>query len=441
MNLKRLNNIETICCESGLKIQIVKKDKFLKKFAAFAVPFGSSVASFIDENGEKTDIIPGTAHYLEHCVFTRDEEGGLMGRLSALGCSTNAYTSYSHTLYFFSCSSFNSFSTAFRLYLESIAAASLSDERIDAEREIIGAELDMYRDDPSSRIYSSLMSNLYINHAAKYDIGGTRESISRISGCYLEKVRSFFYRPGLMSAVISGDFSPDQINELKGIADVILKTGSGTEGRTLKVTEPKLVLKPELRLELNLNNSNFMTGVKDTIFNSSCISSFDELKRSYSSELFLESIIGESSEAYQRFYEQSLVNDSLSVSYSIDTDFALLIISGEAEDPDGTSDLLLDFLRSCVSGGKTAYNEENAREIFEIQKKAELGHFIRRFDGVDSSGMIVARLALRGLEAEDMLSALEEADFDFGKSCLDFILNDGLKVKVTAYSKDRIGSC
>ena len=97
----------------GFSLQYIPKLKFSKKFASILVPFGS-VNSSVRFNDEISDFPAGSAHYMEHCIFSKDESGGLLARLSSLGASANAYTSNTHTLYYFT--SVENFFDSLKLY-------------------------------------------------------------------------------------------------------------------------------------------------------------------------------------------------------------------------------------------------------------------------------------------------------------------------------------
>jgi predicted Zn-dependent peptidase len=145
----------------GLLVKVLPRPGFSRRFAAVTIPYGSIHTTFTD--GRQTWHVPaGTAHFLEHCIFSRDDGGGLLGRLSELGASANAYTTHSHTMYYFS--TVHHFDEALELYLDAILQPYLGEDRIEAERPVILSELDQYMDDPDTRCYMQLMENLYANH-------------------------------------------------------------------------------------------------------------------------------------------------------------------------------------------------------------------------------------------------------------------------------------
>ena len=102
--------------QSGFHVSFIAKPGFVRKFAAFGIPYGAADLRFTSEADfhryreakaeAKTDLPPmeivevatGSAHYLEHCIFSQDNEGGLMVQISALGVQANAFTGDSETV-------------------------------------------------------------------------------------------------------------------------------------------------------------------------------------------------------------------------------------------------------------------------------------------------------------------------------------------------------
>jgi predicted Zn-dependent peptidase len=88
--------------ESGLKIIISPKKGFSKTCMMFGTSFGSVVNRYINENKEEIVLPDGIAHFLEHKLF-ESEEGDAFTKYAQTGGNANAYTSFNHTVYYFSC--------------------------------------------------------------------------------------------------------------------------------------------------------------------------------------------------------------------------------------------------------------------------------------------------------------------------------------------------
>ncbi len=132
---------------------MIPRTGFSRKFAAISIPFGS-VNDSVRTDGGRIRLPAGTAHYMEHCIFSKDENGGLLSRLSSMGANANAYTSFDHTMYYFTSS--ENFSEILDVYAKAVMEPYLGQDRIDAERDIIIQELKMYKDNPDSRAFNEI---------------------------------------------------------------------------------------------------------------------------------------------------------------------------------------------------------------------------------------------------------------------------------------------
>ena len=87
--------------ESGVKIFIMPKAGYGKKYAMFATKYGSCDTEF--EIDQKTVKIPdGTAHFLEHKLFDMPDGSDAFGKFSKMGANANAFTSFGVTADHFS---------------------------------------------------------------------------------------------------------------------------------------------------------------------------------------------------------------------------------------------------------------------------------------------------------------------------------------------------
>lgn len=413
----------------GLTLLFLPKPGFVRKFASFGVPFGSIHQSLRDDTGEVMDIAAGSAHYLEHCIFSRDEEGGLLGKLAALGCHANAYTSYTQTVYYFSGT--HAFSEAFHLYLDALLHPYLEEDRIDAERSIIGAELDMYNDDPDAFAFKQLMKQLYLKHGAKEDIGGTRASIECITSERIKKIWSTFYSPANMRIVITGDFSEEEQVQLLTELDLSLRSQTWPSQHSHElIDEPAALLSHKLELQLDVENPSFLLGIKDPYpFAKKPLSKEEIAARSMAVSLYLDSVIGESTALYAELYDAGLINDSFNAGYYCEDDFAFLLLSCETERASETAPLVLERLRKAI------LEDEAPEALFLVQKKVALGHYLRALDNVESLGMTATQAAMSGLPMEAYAKIIDQVSIPVAKERLHFIHDDQLCVELLVRAK------
>ena len=87
--------------DNGLTVYICKKEGFEKKIGLFGTKYGSLINDFVDiTTGKRIQVPDGIAHFLEHKLFEK-EGANALDLFSKMGVSSNAYTSFDQTVYFF----------------------------------------------------------------------------------------------------------------------------------------------------------------------------------------------------------------------------------------------------------------------------------------------------------------------------------------------------
>ncbi|HAL74642.1 MAG TPA: hypothetical protein DCM45_06085 [Clostridiales bacterium] len=385
----------------GLIVKFIPRPGFARKFAAVTVPYGSVHVKFKDEQ-QILSVPAGTAHFLEHCVFSRDEGGGLLGKLSALGASANAYTSHTHTLYYFS--AVRHFDEALDSYLDAILNPYLETDRVEAERPVILSELDQYHDDPETRCYNSLIENLYENHPVRLDIGGTAESVQAITSEDLKQVWRNFYKPCRLSMTLAGDLDENLI--LHSLQDRLNSWTGSQKNRAMPLLpdEPAFPAQKEITLHMDVSTPSFLVGIKDPlILPGQEMNGRDLVARQRAARLLLDTLISPVSPLFDQLYSQGLINDSFGFHYSCEENFAFLACGGESTKPEKAAEAIRNGLISYFNAGIDS-------NLFEIQKRAAAGDFVRSLDSVEHSGMVQAQCNLHDIDLFDYPEIYDNID-------------------------------
>lgn len=401
--------------ESGLVIKLLPRPGFSRRFAAITVPYGSIHTTF--NVGNKTIHVPaGTAHFLEHCIFSRDDNGGLLGGLASLGASANAYTSHTHTLYYFT--TVYHFEQALELYLQAIFTPYLERDRVEAERPVVLAEIDQYQDDPDSRCYNNLLSALYSCHPVREDVGGTPESVSQITDADLKTVWRSFYRSDQIILTLSGDLDEDRLlTLLTGILEEKTARPSYSRPKPIFLPEPLLPTSSGNSLRMDVKTPSFLVGFKD-----SSVRPGQELKgrrlvtRQRGVRLYLNSILSPVSPLYDHLYGSGLINDSFGFHYSCENNHAFLVCGGESSQPEQAA-------AAVIEGLIDHFSMEPDEHLFDIQKRAAAGNFLRSLDSVEHSGLVEAQCSLHEIDLFDYPKIYDMIDCATARSMTNFLEN------------------
>ena len=199
--------------KNGLKIYVVPLENVNNTYVTYSTRYGGKDNKFVPIDGEEMIEVPmGIAHFLEHKMFETEEGIDVFNFFSERGSNCNANTNSKKTTYLFSGP--NAFYENLEFLLTYVESPYFTDENVEKEKGIIEQEIMMYQDNPYSRMYETLMYNLFINHPLKYPTIGTKESIYKITKEDLYTCYNTFYNPSNMFIVVTGNVDPDETIKL-----------------------------------------------------------------------------------------------------------------------------------------------------------------------------------------------------------------------------------
>jgi len=385
--------------KSGLKAFLIPKKGYSKKYATFATHYGSINNEFIIPCEENVTRVPdGIAHFLEHKLFEQ-KDGSVMDKFSKLGSNPNAYTSFSQTVYLFSCT--DKFSENFQLLLDYVQNPYITEESVEKEKGIIGQEIRMYEDDPNWRSFFNLLGAFYKSHPVKIDIAGTIESISKINREILYKCYNTFYHPSNMIICVVGDLEPESVFEQ--VEKNIKYSESLGEIKRIFPEEISSLNKDYVEQFLAVSTPLFQMGFKD---DPTGLSGLESLKREVAVKILLEMIMGKSSALYNELYSQGLINNTFEFDYNIEENYAFSMFGGESQDPFKVKDYISGKIEELHKTGLD-------RESYERIRKAVKGRFLRRFNSVENISHLFISVYFRGVNVFDYLDVYDKMNFEY----------------------------
>lgn len=378
---------------SGLDIYVAPKQGYSSQYAIFGTKYGSIDNLFL-ENGQKTAVPAGIAHFLEHKLF-ESEDGDAFSRFAKTGASANAYTSFDRTCYLFSSTS--NFKDSLEILLDFVQHPYFTEKTVQKEQGIIGQEIKMYDDDPNWQVFFGLLRSLYLSHPVKIDIAGTTESISQITSDLLYKCYHSFYNLNNMVLCVAGDVDPSLVS---GVADAYLKPAPAMQVESVFETEPEAIVTHRTEKKLSVAMPLFNIGFKDKPSEG-----FESAKNEMITEVLLEIICGDASPFYRRLYDKGLINFSFSSQYFIGRSFAATVIGGESRDPDAVAEEFMKETRALTTGGI-------AKADFDRAKKAVFGRLAAHYDSVDDVANGIAGSRFAGLGPFDLVDAAAQVTLE-----------------------------
>lgn len=381
--------------DSGMDVFVLPR-KYNKKYAVVGVKYGSVDNEFIVPGKDESVVVPaGIAHFLEHKMF--DEEwGNAFERFSQLGASANAYTSYTVTAYLFSAT--EGFWESFELLLDFVQQPYFTPESVEKEKGIIQQELMMIEDDPERKMFSSLLQGLFQRHPVRIEIGGTVDSIAKITPELLYDCHRTFYHPANMAVCVVGDVDPDEVT--KRVRQDLQGRSYEPQGeiRRIMPTEPPEVYRPQVETRMLVSRPRLGIGFKEV---GPPLKGKDLLRRETATNLLLQAILGRSSSLYSELYEVGLIDDQFGLRYYASEHFGFTMIEGETEAPDVLYQRIAEGLAKARDEGVTL------AELERLRKKT-IGRLINAFDSSDYVANSVLGYHFEGNSLGDYLDVLQD---------------------------------
>ena len=354
---------------NGLTVCVVPRKGFTKRLAYFVTDYGS-VHTQYSLDGKDYQSPAGVAHYLEHKMFDLPGNRDVSAEFAALGASTNAFTSYDMTAYYFSCT--ENFDACLRLLLEFVSTPYFTEESVEKERGIIDQEIGMNEDAPDSVVFENLVRAMYARHPIRVPILGTRETIRQITPEVLYSCHRAFYAPGNMLLCVVGDVDPEAVAR---IAEQQLGREALPVGKKQKDwAEPMTCPRPEITAKMEVAMPMF-----NLAFKCEPLGTGDgAIREEMVADLAAEALFGESSELYLKLYEEGLIDSSFGGGFETIDGCAMLLCSGDSEDARAVREAILAQAEKLTREGLQ-------EEDYLRMKRSALGRRIRGLDSFDAT--------------------------------------------------------
>lgn len=402
---------------SGLPIYVWPKEGYVSSYAVFATDYGAIDTAYIDpETGKTVELPAGIAHYLEHKLF-ENEECDAFERYAKTGANANAYTSFDHTAYLFSCT--QNLTESLEILLDFVQDPYFTEQTVEKERGIIGQEIRMCEDSPSRTVFCNLLTALYHRHPVRIDIAGTVDSIAEITpellyGCY-----ESFYDLQNMVLSVSGNVTCEQVEE---VADCLLKPSRGNVPPRAPVVEPHTAAQARIEVRMPVAEPLFYLGYKVPLDGMK-----SESPQALAAAEVLQEILGSrANPLYADLMRRGLINASFGLEYFDGPGYGVWILGGESKDPEAVCEAFRAEIVRLKREGVTS-------EEFEAARNAVYGRLVSQFDNVESCGDLVLEAhfaerspfaALDAVASLDVEAVYERIERDFAEdaSALSLVL-------------------
>lgn len=365
-------SIHKTVLKNGLEVYICVKKGFTKKIGMFGTKYGSINNDFIDIiTGKRINVPDGVAHFLEHKLFEQEGSNAL-DLFSKEGISSNAYTSFDQTVYFFE--TIDKFQKGLEMLIKLVKTPYFTDENVKKEQGIIGQEISMYDDDPNFNVYFNTLRAMYVNHPIRIDIAGTIDSISKIDKDVLYKCYKTFYNPNNMFMVIVGDIDVDSTINIINNNMALYAEGTIDENVVkFGVDEPKNISQKKIEKDMGIYLPQISIGYK-----LDAAQKDERIKIEVISDIVSEMYFSKSSKFYETEYNKGAVNDEIDFIYEGSKDFSHIIISTTSTKIDEIQKDIFNYIEEIK-------NREVDEKLFENTKRRKIGENIVISENLNTS--------------------------------------------------------
>ena len=351
---------------NGLEIYICKKKGFSKKIGLFGTKYGSVTNDFIDITTNKRVKVPdGIAHFLEHKLFEK-EGANALDLFSKMGVSSNAYTSFDQTVFYFE--TVEKFEESIKMLVKLIKEPYFTPENVEKEQGIIGQEISMYDDDQNFMVYFNALRAMYQKNPVRIDIAGTIDSISHITSDMLYTCYNTFYSPQNMFFIVVGDVDVDETINL--IEESINQYETKSDSKIVKYTEeePREIAQKEITQKMDIYLPGLCIGYKLDL-----CSGKDIIKNECIADIISDMYFSRLSNFYEEEYNKGYINEEIDFIYEGSETFSHLVISATSTNIDELEMDILEYMKKIKS-------EDIDEELFEIIKRKKIGENILNSD-------------------------------------------------------------
>ena len=413
MKKKMLEGIEqeviTETLDNGLKIFLMPFKNRKNYSINYMTIFGAAIDKF-KVNGKVCTPPSGVAHFLEHKMFEQETGEDPFEFFSKTGSDANASTGYKSTSY--TVEGTNNIEENLEFLLNYVNSPYFTDENVEKEKNIIVEEINMYNDEPESRMYNESSKAIFKRHSMRIDIGGTEESVRKITKDDLYSCYNAFYIPSNMYLFISGNFDAESILKVIKNNKLLNEKKNNPVVSVIRPNEPLEVNKK--KIELKLDNVvkpkmifTLKISLKDLHFE-------DKYKFVLLTTFIYDILYGSASIFKEEALSDNLFTEFVASKMVID-DFLLIEFMAESSSSEKLKEKIVEYFN----------NKEITKDDVERYKKTYISSYVLSSDRVQSTlnGVIESVVdygdviydkinIIRGITLDDVLLAKSKIDID-----------------------------
>lgn len=403
--------------DNGLSVYICKKPGYKKKIGMFGTKYGSVINDFVDISTNKRVKVPdGIAHFLEHKLFEK-EGANALDLFSKIGVSSNAYTTFDHTVYYFE--TVDKFEESIALLVKLIKEPYFTDENVAKEQGIIGQEIMMGEDDPEYKVYFNAIKAMYKKNNVRIDIAGTIDSISNINKELLYTCYNTFYNLNNMFFVVVGDVDVEgTIRLIEKNVDSYNNLKVSKEIETFFEDEPKEINQKEITETMEIFLPQVYIAFKLDVFKNK-----DIIKNTIVADIVSQMYFSKISKFFNEEYNKGILIENPSLVYEGSNNFSYILIAAQTLKLDEYKRDILNYIEKIKS-------EDIDEKLFNKIKNNKIGSLVIEDDNLNNCYRRVIDSILTQTEVYDDVDILSNLKIEDVKDFLNDMHNSNRIISI-----------
>lgn len=348
--------------DNGLNVYLVPFCNRNNYSMHYVTKFGSVHTSFTPIDSDEEITVPdGIAHFLEHKMFESEDGIDPFTFASLSGTNCNASTSYHQTRYLFEGN--KNFEENLDYLLTYVHSPYFTEENVEKEKGIIVEELLQYQDMVDCVLDNKIREGLFHIDPIRVDVGGTVESVKKITKEDLDLTYKTFYQPSNMFLVITGNFDEKKAMDIIR-SNKALNNATTNKPIALKnYSEPSKINQESQEIFFNTNTTKLAYSIKLSLKDQKTKKDFYYTNLYLS--LMLSMLFGPSSDFRETMKKE---NKYTSFYYSKDFSGDIIFITfyAETEKPEA---LMADIRNNLT---KMALSERDFKRTIKVWLSAEV---------------------------------------------------------------------
>ena len=168
----------------------------------------------VGSHSEKEDNY-GIAHFTEHMLFkgtTHMNSQQISESIEGIGGILNAETTFEYTRYYCTVPA-ECWEDGLNVLFDMLVFNTIPEEEFECEKQVVLEELKMYDDEASSKIFDLLFKQLHPNYLNRQLIGGTVESVSKITRQQMLDFIEKYYTFNNITLIATGNIEHTKLTE------------------------------------------------------------------------------------------------------------------------------------------------------------------------------------------------------------------------------------